>query len=120
MTRIFLLGLIQALATLIALLSILDLQSVIAQKIQAAMYIAMSSDHSVSLLPPSERPLGAKILIVPLQASFGTWYRLEKRDGGFGERGLVMKRWVLERWNATLRAWRGEELGMWEVGCSFS
>jgi hypothetical protein len=102
MTRIFLLGLIQALATLTTLSATLDIPSVIAKGIQAASYIAMSSDYS--LLSPSQPSLGAKILILPLQTSFGTWYRLKKREEGVGKRGRAMKRWVLEKYNATLRA----------------
>lgn len=86
-TRIFLFGLIQSLATLAPLPPALDLGTIITEEMQAATYVAMSSEYAVDSLPRPRTPLGAKVLILPLQISFGAWYRMEKREGGVGGKG---------------------------------
>jgi hypothetical protein len=117
-TQIFLFGLIQSLATLAPLPPTLNLEIIIAEEIQAATYIAMSTDYAVDSLPQPRTPMGAKIMILPLQISFGAWYRLEKSEellGDVGNMGRAMKKWPLERSNGMLRLWRGRELGEHEV-----
>ncbi|KAF2488358.1 hypothetical protein BU16DRAFT_532370 [Lophium mytilinum] len=113
--RIFLLGLIQSLCDTPYFSTAFSLQDVIEEDERVAGYILMSSEFAASVKP---MPTGAVVMILPLQISFGAWYRSERRESYCGERwnrAVCMKNWSLDSSNGCLSIWGGRAQSLDEL-----
>ncbi|KAF2268691.1 hypothetical protein CC78DRAFT_565178 [Lojkania enalia] len=109
--RILIVGLCRTLQKLIPASKSISAR-LVEEDARAAGYIAMSTQYAESLSKPL--PMGPLVIVLPLQFSFGAWWRLYREQHGVSkgliEKAAYMKGWTLRKGNAMLGLWNGKEL----------
>lgn len=110
--RIVLAGLCRTLKEIFPFSPVLEMAPFAQDELRAASFLAMSTQYAEELVDPM--PLGPWTMILPLQLSFGSWWRAQRDDGSVSheeiEKASFMKEWSRQKSNEMLRIWNGLEL----------
>lgn len=112
--RILIIGLCRTICSILPISAVLNAAPLQLEELHMAELIAMSTQYAEGLFDPF--PLGALLIILPLQVAFGAWWRAQRDKDLLGEsdpemeKVCFMKEWCKIKSNEMLLVWNGMQL----------